>query len=140
MIALIVSPLVIGNIRKSEKASFERSINGLIESVRIDYSEDSFLAPREYFYEKKDLTLLTVDEIMRDEEVLINGRIDGNGFLYVDGDGIIHIENICNKNYCASGTEDDIVIKPNETGEIQKQDKSEPMIKLNWEATIYLEL
>ena len=93
IIALIVSPIIIGSIKKSDKATFARSVDGIVDSVRVDHSDDSFLAPREYFYERRDLTLLTVNELTRDEPVQIHGRIDGNGFVYVDEDGIIHIEN-----------------------------------------------
>ena len=97
IIALIVSPIIIGSIKKSDKATFARSVDGIVDSVRVDHSNDKFLAPREYFYERRDLTLLTVNELTRDEPVQINGRIDGNGFVYVDDDGIIHVENICNE-------------------------------------------
>ncbi|MCI9233024.1 MAG: type II secretion system protein, partial [Bacilli bacterium] len=116
VIALIISPLVIRTIGKSGKATFERSIDGLIESVRIDHSNDNFYAPREYFYEKKDLTLLTVADKMKDQKIKIHGEIDGNGFIYVDENGKIHIDNICDKEYCANGPEDDIVITPNPDG------------------------
>ena len=86
--------------------------------MRIDYSDDSFLAPREYFYEKRNLTLLTVNDISREEEIRINGKINGNGFIYVDGEGIIRIENLCDKNYCANGEEGNITITPNPDGKI----------------------
>ncbi|MCI8545445.1 MAG: prepilin-type N-terminal cleavage/methylation domain-containing protein, partial [Bacilli bacterium] len=118
VIALITVPIVMGTIGKGKKSSFERSIDGLIKSVEIDYSEDSFVAPREYFYERRDLTLLTVEEKTRDEKVKINGEIEGNGFIYVDGDGNIYIDNICNKDYCANGPDDNIVITPNPDGEV----------------------
>ncbi|MCI9234066.1 MAG: prepilin-type N-terminal cleavage/methylation domain-containing protein, partial [Bacilli bacterium] len=126
VIALIATPIIINTIGKGKKASFGRSIDGLIKSVEIDYSEDSFLAPREYFYEKRDLTLLTVEEKMRDEEIEIQGKIDGNGFIYVDEEGNIYIDNICDKEYCANGPEDDIVITPNPDGEIPSHSKTEP--------------
>ncbi|MCI9234233.1 MAG: DUF5011 domain-containing protein, partial [Bacilli bacterium] len=140
VIALIVSPIIINTIGKGKKSTFERSIEGLVKSVEVDYSEDSFLAPREYFYEKRDLTLLTVKEEMRDEEVEIQGKIDGSGFIYVDEEGNIYIDNICDKEYCANGPEDDIVITPNPDGEIPSHSKTEPIIKLNGEATIYVGL
>ena len=76
VIALIVSPIVIGTIKKSKKATFERSIDGIIDSVRIDYSDDKFIAPREYYYDRTNLTLLTVNEKTRDEEVKITGKIE----------------------------------------------------------------
>ena len=129
-----------GTIGKGKKSSFERSIDGLIKSVEIDYSEDSFVAPREYFYERRDLTLLTVEEKTRDEKVKINGEIEGNGFIYVDEDGNIYIDNICNKDYCANGPDDNIVITPNPDGEVPEHSKTEPVIKLNGDSTIYLGL
>ena len=133
---MIVSPIIIGTLRKSEKASFERSIDGLIESVRIDHADDSFNAPREYFYEYSDLTLLTVNEKIKDENVPTRGRIDGNGFLYVDGEGVIHLENVCNKKYCANGPEDNVEITENPKGEIPTLDKHDPMISLIGEETV----
>ena len=94
VIALIVYPIIMGTIERSKKASFARSIDGLMESAKVDYSDDSFIAPREYFYEKRDLTLLTVQEETRDEDVKIIGRIDGNGFIYIDEEGNISVD-IC---------------------------------------------
>jgi len=108
--------------------------------VRIDYSDDSFLAPREYFYEKRNLTLLTVNDISREEEIRINGKINGNGFIYVDGEGIIRIENLCDKNYCANGEEGNITITPNETGEIPELNKELPLITLNGNKIVYVEI
>jgi len=138
VIALIVSPIVIKSIKKSGKSTFERSIDGLIESVRIDHSNDSFYAPREYFYEKKDLTLLTVAEQTKDQKIKIHGKIEGNGFIYVDEQGKIHIDNICSKEYCANGPENDIEITPNPGGEIPNHSKTDPMIKLNGDSIIYV--
>ena len=129
-----------GTLKRSRKASFERSIDGLIESVRIDHANDSFLAPREYFYDQNKLTLLTVNENTRDENVKVNGRIDGNGFIYVDGEGRITIDHICNKEYCANGSEKDVNIEENETGEIPEIDKHDPLILLKGNKTIYIEL
>ena len=136
---MIVSPIIIGTLRKSEKASFERSIDGLIESVRIDHADDSFNAPREYFYEYSDLTLLTVNEKIKDENVPTHGRIDGNGFLYVDGEGVIHLENVCNKKYCANGPEDNVEITENKDP-LPSLDKHDPMISLIGEETVYINI
>ncbi len=47
MIALIVSPIILHVVGKSKKAAFERSIDGIIEAVRIDLSDDDFLVPSE---------------------------------------------------------------------------------------------
>ena len=46
VIALIVSPIILNLINSSEKAAFERSIDGIVDSVRINLSDDDFLAPR----------------------------------------------------------------------------------------------
>ena len=94
VITLITVPMVLDAVGKGKKASFERSIDGLIRAVEVDYSEDFFLAPRDYFYEKRDLTLLTVEDKTRDEKILTQGEINGNGFIYVDEEGNIHIDNI----------------------------------------------
>ncbi len=140
VIALIVSPIILNVIGKSKKAAFERSIDGIIEAVRIDLSDDDFLVPREYFYEGSSLSLLTVNDKKRNEIVKISGRIDGNGFIYVDGDGNIIINNICNKEYCANGKEEEIEISKNPTGEVPDLNKEDPVISLNGDSTIYVEL
>ena len=129
-----------GTLKKSRKTSFTRSIDGLIESVRINHAEDKFIAPREYFYEQNNLTLLTVEEKTRDEDVKVNGRIDGKGFIYVDGEGNITIDNICNKEYCANGPEDDVVITENPSGNIPDINKNDPVITLNGNRIMYINL
>ncbi len=140
VIALIVSPIILNVVGKSKRAAFERSIDGIIEAVRIDLSDDDFLTPREYFYEGSELSLLTVNDKKRDEIVKISGRINGNGFIYVDGDGNIIINNICNKEYCANGKEEEIEISKNPTGEVPDLNKEDPVISLNGDSTIYVEL
>ncbi len=135
-----MSPIILNVVGKSKKAAFERSIDGIIEAVRIDLSDDDFLTPREYFYEGSSLSLLTVNDKKRDEIVKISGRIDGNGFIYVDGDGNIIINNICNKEYCANGKEEEIEISKNPTGEVPDLNKEDPVISLNGDSTIYVEL
>ncbi len=140
MIALIVAPIILNVIGKSKKAAFERSIDGIIEAVRIDHHDDNFYAPRLYFYEQEKLTLLTVNDKKRNENVKISGRIDGNGFIYVDGDGNIIIDNICNKEYCANGKEEDVEITENPTGKIPDLNKEDPVISLNGDSTVYVEL
>ncbi len=135
-----MSPIILNVVDKSKKAAFERSIDGIIEAVRIDLSDDDFLTPREYFYEGSELSLLTVSDKKRDEIVKISGRIDGNGFIYVDGDGNIIIDNICNKEYCANGKEEEIEISKNPTGEVPDLNKEDPVISLNGDSTIYVEL
>ncbi len=140
VIALIVSPIILNVIGKSKKAAFERSIDGIIEAVKIDLSDDDFLTPREYFYEGSELSLLTVNDKKRDEIVKISGRIDGNGFIYVDGEGNIIIDNICSKDYCANGLEEDVEITENPNGQVPDLNKEDPVITLNGDATIYVEL
>ncbi len=140
VVALIVSPIILNVVSKSKKAAFERSIDGIIEAVRIDLSDDDFLTPREYFYEGSELSLLTVNDKKRDEIVKISGRIDGNGFIYVDGEGNIIINNICNKEYCANGKEEEIEISKNPTGEVPDIHKEDPVITLNGDSMIYVEL
>ncbi len=135
-----MSPIILNVISKSEKAAFEGSIDGIIEAVRIDLSDDDFLTPREYFYEGSELSLLTVSDKKRDEIVKISGRIDGNGFIYVDGEGNIIINNICNKEYCANGKEEEIEISKNPTGEVPDIHKEDPVISLNGDSMIYVEL
>ena len=137
---MIVAPIILNVIGKSKKAAFERSIDGIIEAVRIDLSDDDFLTPREYFYEGSELSLLTVNNKKRDEIVKISGRIDGNGFIYVDGEGNIFIDNICNKDYCANGLEEDVEITENPNGQVPDLNKEDPVITLNGDATIYVEL
>ncbi len=137
---MIVAPIILNVIGKSKKATFERSIDGMIEAVRIDLSDDDFLAPREYFYEGSELSLLTVNDKKRDEIVKISGRIDGNGFIYVDGEGNIFIDNICNKDYCANGLEEDVEITENPNGQVPDLNKEDPVITLNGDSTIYVEL
>ena len=140
IVALIVTPMILGTIKKSRRNTFERSIDGLIESVRIDHSDDNFLAPREYYYNKQNLTLLTVNDNSRDEEIKIKGKIDGSGFIYVDEEGNIIINNICNGSFCASGEEGDIKISENETGEITQFDKNDPIINLIGNSEVYVGL
>ncbi len=135
-----MSPIILNVIGKSKKAAFIRSIDGIIEAVRIDLSDDDFLTPREYFYEGSELSLLTVNDKKRDEIVKISGRIDGNGFIYVDGEGNIIIDNICNKDYCANGLEEDVEITENPNGQVPDLNKEDPVITLNGDATIYVEL
>ncbi len=135
-----MSPIILNVVSKSKKAAFERSIDGIIEAVRIDLSDDDFLTPREYFYEGSELSLLTLNNKKRDEIVKISGRIDGNGFIYVDGDGNIIINNICNKEYCANGKEEEIEISKNPTGEVPDLNKEDPVISLNGDSIIYIEL
>ncbi len=137
---MIVSPIILNVIEKSKKAAFERSIDGIIEAVRIDLSDDDFLTPREYFYEGSELSLLTVSDKKRDEIVKISGRIDGNGFIYVDGEGNIIIDNICNKEYCANGEAEDVEITKNPNGQVPDLNKEDPVITLNGDNTIYVEL
>ncbi len=135
-----MSPIILNVIGKSKKAAFERSIDGIIEAVKIDLSDDDFLTPREYFYEGSELSLLTVNDKKRDEIVKISGRIDGNGFIYVDGEGNIIIDNICNKEYCANGKEEDVEITKNPNGQVPDLNKEDPVISLNGDSTIYVEL
>ncbi len=135
-----MSPIILNVIGKSKKAAFERSIDGIIEAVKIDLSDDDFLTPREYFYEGSELSLLTVNDKKRDEIVKISGRIDGNGFIYVDGEGNIIIDNICNKDYCANGLEEDVEITENPNGQVPDLNREDPVITLNGDATIYVEL
>jgi len=81
IISLITTPIVIGLINRSEKEAFKSSVNGIIQSVKIDYSDDNFYAPRKYFYQKSGLTLLTVNAKKRDEQIDIIGEINGAGFV-----------------------------------------------------------
>ncbi len=127
-------------IEKSERATFLRSIDGIVEAVRIDHHDDNFYAPRLYFYEQERLTLLTVNNKKRDELVKISGRIDGNGYVHVDDNGNIFIENICSKKYCANGPEEKVEITDNKTGETPSLNKEDPVITLNGDSTIYVEL
>ena len=46
VIALIVTPVIIGVIRKQEKNTFEESIHGILKAIEIDMADDS--APRAY--------------------------------------------------------------------------------------------
>ncbi len=140
VIALIVSPIILNVIGKSKKATFTRSIDGLVDVVRIDHHDDDFKAPREYFYNQGELTLLTVNNKARNESIETNGRIDGNGFIYVDEDGRIRIDNVCDKEYCANGESKEIDIIENGSGTIPEVDKEDPMIILNGDSTVYIEI
>ncbi len=140
IIALIAVPIILNIIGKSKKATFARSIDGLVDVVRIDHHNDDFNAPREYFYNQGELTLLTVNHKAWNESVEINGKIDGNGFIYVDEDGTIRIDSICNKEYCANGESKEIEITENGSGTIPEVDKEDPVITLNGDATIYVEI
>lgn len=89
VIALIVTPIVIDVIKKQEKKTFEESVHGIMESIRIDTADDNFTIPREYLYDHGTLTLLTAGGKERNDIVKVNGKYDGVGVFIVDGDGDI---------------------------------------------------
>ena len=116
VIALIVTPVIIGVIRKQEKNTFEESIHGILKAIEIDMADDNFNFPREYYYDHGTLTLTKVGETEKEEIVKTNGKYEGEGKFIVDEDGDIIIENACNEDYCASNSKEDpdIVIDKND--------------------------
>jgi len=133
VIALIVTPIVIDVIRKQEKKTFEESVHGIMESIRIDTADDNFTIPREYLYDHGTLTLLTAGGKERNDIVKVNGKYDGVGVFVVDGDGDIIVEKACGPTYCVNNSKDDseLVFKPSDGNGNPVIDPMDPVITLN---------
>jgi len=142
VIALIVTPVIIGVIRKQEKNTFEESIHGILKAIEIDMADDNFNFPREYYYDHGTLTLTKVGETEKEEIVKTNGKYEGEGKFIVDEDGDIIIENACNEDYCASNSKEDpdIVIDKNDGTNNPVKDPLDPVITLNGEKEMLLEI
>ena len=133
VIALIVTPIVIDVIKKQEKKTFEESVHGIMESIRIDTADDNFTIPREYLYKDGTLTLLTAGGKERNDIVKVNGKYDGVGVFIVDGDGDIIVEKACGPTYCVNNSKDDsdLVFKPSDGNGNPIIDPLDPVITLN---------
>jgi len=142
VIALIVTPVIIGVIRKQEKNTFEESIHGILKAIEIDMADDNFNFPREYYYDHGTLTLTKVGEKEKEEIVKTNGKYEGEGKFIVDEDGDIIIESACNEDYCASNSKEDpdIVIDKNDGTNNPVKDPLDPVITLNGEKEMLLEI
>lgn len=139
VVVIITIPIVTGIISESKKATFMQSIEGILESVRVDSTMNVVSLPSEYFYNMGILTLVTQQKESENRQIAMKGKLDGRGFVYIDKDGI-RVSNICSKSYCANGLEDNIIITDNKTGELPEYNVSDPVIHLNGSEIIYLEL
>ena len=137
VIALIVTPTIVGVIKKQEKKTFEESVQGILKAIEIDTADDNFDVPREYHYEEGVLTLVMRGTDGVNEVVKTNGKYDGVGSFYVDEDGDIIITNACNSTYCVNNSKDnpDLVIHPNDGTNNPQIDPSDPKIVLNGSKT-----
>ena len=135
VIALIVTPIVIDVIKKQEKKTFQESVHGIMESIRIDTADDNFSLPREYYYKDGTLTLEQVGNGNRDDlptVVKVNGRYSGEGRFIVDEDGDILVVNACNGNYCINNSKDndELVLEPDDGTHNPVRDPEDPVIAL----------
>lgn len=133
ILSMVVFPVISQNIKNQEKKTFESSMYGILQAVKLDLSDDAFKAPRFYTYDNGVLTLKYVNGIQRNEIIKTSGKIKGTGTIFIDKDGIVHMGSICDSKYCGTNEQqnDTIVIVKNDEGEKPSMDPFDPNIKVN---------
>ena len=83
-IALITTPIIIGTLDKSKKSIFEKSVNGIMDTIRVDNAKRGY---NETNYIVKDGKITSVEG----ENVKKSGGSNENGVIYIDKDGDISL-------------------------------------------------
>ena len=135
VIALIITPIIIDVLHKQEKKTFEESVHGIMESIRIDTADDNFSLPREYYYKNGTLTLEKAGNVEREDlpaTVKVNGRYEGEGRFIVDEDGDILVVNACNGTYCINNSKNnnELVVEKDDGTHNPVRDPEDPVIEL----------
>lgn len=117
IIALIVFPKVGGVIDESEKKAFERSMDGIKRAVEVDYQDDSYRGNRVYKYENGKLTLISVDDVSKNQNIKVEGNMEnGMGEIFVDQSGNVFFM-VSTDEWCAT--------KSSQFGDISIEEKND---------------
>lgn len=119
VISIIVTPMVLGYIAKSEKSAYEASVQNVFDAAKIYITN---------LEESSDFP--TGGILVTDSKLDLKNSIFTSGVIYRKDDGSIYVENVTDGTYCASGTKNDLqVVK----GECETLDSTPPdlRVKLN---------
>jgi len=105
VLALISTPIVSSLIVTNQKGTYAKSIEGLVEAVKLDLGNNNFIKNREYeLGDDSNLYLVKADgkELEKKEKIRVKGLVTGSAIIKVDEDGDIlvaaHNEKWCIKN------------------------------------------
>ena len=105
VLALISTPIVSSLIVTSQKGTYAKSIEGLVEAVKLDLGNNNFIKNREYLLDDdSNLYLIIADgEVLeKREKIRVKGLVTGFARIKVDEEGNIlvaaHNEKWCIKN------------------------------------------
>ena len=108
IVVLIITPVVSSIILSARKTAFKRSVEGVLESANYYKVNADFNKTMEY------PTVFTCDgEKCVDgngNELEFNGATPKRGYVVINTTGIIEANNLCDSNFCASGTKENLTL------------------------------
>ena len=124
-IALITTPIALRTLNKSKKSTFEKSVNGIVDTIRIHNAKQGY-GVGEYVIENGKIKYADGNNIKK------SGGSNENGRIYLDEDGNISLV-IENKKWCAIKTkeEEKIIIKDYKEGECKLEETEQTKAIIN---------
>ena len=106
VLALISTPIVSSLIVTSQKGTYAKSIEGLVDAVKLDLGNNNFIKNREYLLDDDDNNLYLIiangEVLEKREKIRVKGLVTGFARIKVDEDGDIlvaaHKDKWCIKN------------------------------------------
>ena len=106
VLALISTPIVSSLIVTSQKGTYAKSIEGLVDAVKLDLGNNNFIKNREYLLDDDDNNLYLIiangEVLEKREKIRVKGLVTGFARIKVDEDVDIlvaaHNEKWCIKN------------------------------------------